>query len=86
MDLHIRNNLFLLMFTVINDINSDLNILYGSELQTANSGIGTRNCDIWRKLATQKKQNSDLLKMCMKYFCRSTYNHVKTNVAKKHIY
>ena len=24
--------------------------------------------------------------MCMKYFCRSTYNHVKTNVLKKHIY
>ena len=42
------------MFTVINDINSDLNILYGSELQIANSGIGTRNSDIWRKLATQK--------------------------------
>ena len=28
----------------------------------------------------------DLLKMCMKYFCRSTYNHVKTDVPKKHIY
>ena len=30
----------------------------------------------------------DLLKMCVKYFCRSTYmyNHVKTDVPKKHIY
>ena len=28
----------------------------------------------------------DLLKMCMKFFCRSTYNHVKTDVPKKHIY
>ena len=28
----------------------------------------------------------DLLKMCMKYFCRSTDNHVKSDVPKKHIY
>ena len=28
----------------------------------------------------------DLLNMCMKYFCPSTYNHVKTIVPKKHIY
>ena len=28
----------------------------------------------------------DPLKMCMKYFCRRTYNHVKTDVPKKHIY
>ena len=28
----------------------------------------------------------DLLKICKKYFLRSTYNHVQTDVPKKHIY
>ena len=34
----------------------------------------------------EKKQNFDLLEMCMKYFFRSTYNNVKTDVPKKYIY
>ena len=38
----------------------------------------------WEHEKQQKK--IDLLQMCMKYFCRSTYNHVKTDVPEKHIY
>ena len=34
----------------------------------------------------KKQQNSDLLKMCLKYFCQNKYNHVKTDVPEKHIY
>ena len=35
---------------------------------------------------TKKQQNSDLLKMCLKYFCQNKYHHVKTDVPEKHIY
>ena len=34
----------------------------------------------------KNSKKNDLLKMCMKYFCRSTYNHFKTDVPKKYIY
>ena len=52
MDLHIRNNFFPPLFTMINDINGDLNILYGLELLIPSSGAGTRKFDMWRKLAS----------------------------------
>ena len=35
---------------------------------------------------TKKQQNSDLLKMCPRYFCQNKYNHVKIDVSEKHIY
>ena len=61
--------------------------MYASELLIPSSGTGTSNCDIWRNLAKRKKQqNSDLLKMCLKYFSQNKYNHVKTDVPEKHIY
>ena len=34
----------------------------------------------------EKQQKYDLLKMCIKYSCRSTHNHVQTDVPKKHLY
>ena len=34
----------------------------------------------------EKQLKIDLLMMCIKYFCRSTYNHFKTDVPKKRIY
>ena len=30
----------------------------------------------------KNSKNSDLLKICIKYSCQSTYNHVNTNIAK----
>ena len=51
-DLRIRNKLFFPLFTIINDFSGDLNFLYGLVLLMPSSGIGTRNCDIWRKLAS----------------------------------
>ena len=33
----------------------------------------------------KKQQNSDLLKLFMKYFCQNKYNHVKTDVPEKRI-
>ena len=86
MDLLKRNNLLPPLFTIINNTNGYLNFLYGLELLILNSGTETRNCDIWRKLATRKTHNSDLLKMCLKYFCQNKYNHAKTDVPEKHIY
>ena len=74
---------------IINNINGYLNILYGLELLIPSSGTGTRNCDIRRKLATRKKKkekrkkNSDLLKMCLKFFWQNKYNH---DVPEKRIY
>ena len=35
---------------------------------------------------TKNSKQFDLLKMCMKYLCRSTHNHVKSDLPKKHIY
>ena len=35
---------------------------------------------------TKKQQNSDLLKMCLKYFCQNKYRDVKTDVSENHIY
>ena len=46
------------LFTIIKNINDYLNILYGLELLILSSGTGTRNCDIWRKLATRKKKTA----------------------------
>ena len=43
MDLHIRNILFPPLFTIINDIYSNINILYGRELLIPSSGTRTRN-------------------------------------------
>ena len=86
MDLLKRNNLFPPLFTIINKINGYLNIMYALELLIPSSGTGTCNCDIRRKLATQKhSKNLILLKMCLKYFCQNKYNHVKTDVPEKHI-
>ena len=34
----------------------------------------------------KKQQNSDLLKLFMKYFCQNKYSHVKTDVPEKRIY
>ena len=83
MNLLKRNNLFPPLFSIINNINGYLNILYGLELLISSPGSETRNCDIWRKLAnTKKTANSDLLKMCLKYFCQNKANHVKTDVPK----
>ena len=59
MDLLKRNNMFPPLFTIINNINGDLKFLYGLELLIPISGTGTRNYDIWRKLATRK--NSKIL-------------------------
>ena len=73
------------MFIIIININGDLDILYGLELLVPSSGTVTRNCDIWRKLATRKTT-----KFCsaenMPDFCQNKYNHIKTNVLEKHIY
>ena len=52
MDLHIRNNLFPPLFTIINNINGYLNILYDLKSLIPNSGTGTHNCDI-QKLDNQ---------------------------------
>ena len=49
MDLLKKNHLFPPLFTIINNTNGYLNILYGLELLIPDSGIGTRNCDIWKK-------------------------------------
>ena len=48
MDLHIKNDWFPTMFTLIkfDDINGDLKFLYGLELLIPSSGTGTRSCDI----------------------------------------
>ena len=87
MGLHIRNSFCLPLFTIIDDITGDLNILYGLELLIPSSGTGTRNCDIHKITGNIKNSTYfDLLKICMKYFCRNTYNYVKTDVPKKHIY
>ena len=51
MDLHIRNGLIPPLITIINNINGDFNILDGIERLIPTHGIGTLNCDIWRKLA-----------------------------------
>ena len=78
-----RNNLFPPLFSIINNINGDLNILCGLEQLIPSSGTRTDNYDIRRTLTTWKvSKNSDLLKMRIKYFCRNTYtcNHVKTDV------
>ena len=50
--LHIRNNLFSQLFTVINYIYGDLDFLYGLELLILSSGTGIHNSGIWSKLAT----------------------------------
>ena len=50
MDLHIGNNLFHTVFTIINDINGDLNFLYGLELLFPSFATGTHDCDTWKKL------------------------------------
>ena len=54
MDLLKRNHLFPPLFTIINNINGYLNILYDLELLIPSSGTGTRNCYMWRKLAPRK--------------------------------
>ena len=62
-----------LVFTIINDIIGNLNILYGLELLILGSGTGTRN--LWHSEKTGNMKNSkkfNQLKMCMKYFRRST--------------
>ena len=51
MDLHIQNNLFPPLFTIINDTNGDLNFLYGFDLLIPSSGTGNHNWDMGRKLA-----------------------------------
>ena len=43
MDLLKRNNLFPRLFTIINNINGNLNSMYGLELLIPSSGTGTRN-------------------------------------------
>ena len=45
-DLHIKNSLFPLLFTIINNISGDLNMLQGLELSIPISGTGVGNCDI----------------------------------------
>ena len=69
MELHIRNNLFLPCFTIINDINGDLNFLYGLELLIQSSGTWTHNCDNHvEKIGNMKNSKKfDLLKICTKY-------------------
>ena len=37
-----------------------------------------------KKNKKKKQQNSDLLRMCLKYLCQNKYNHVKTDVPEKH--
>ena len=84
MDLIKRNYLFPPLFTVINNINGYLNILYGLELLIPSSGTAIVTYgENWQH---KKEQNSDLGKMCLKYFCPNKYNHVKTDVPEKHIY
>ena len=64
MDLHIRNNLFPPLFTIINDINGDLNFQYGLEL--LGQGLAIVTCVEIGNMKNSRK--FDLLKMCMKYF------------------
>ena len=98
MDLLKRNNLFPPLFIIINKINGYLNILYGLELLIPSSGTGipiVTYGENWqhkknktkqkKKKKKKKQQNSDLLRMCLKYFCKNKYNHVKTDVPEKHI-
>ena len=49
-DLHISNGLFPSLFTIINNNNGDLIMLYYLELLVPSSGTGTGNCNIHRKL------------------------------------
>ena len=49
MDLQIRNCLFPPLFTLVDNINSNLNMLHGLESLIPKFGTGTGNCDIQRK-------------------------------------
>ena len=79
-DVHIRNNLFPTLFTIIK-----FSVLF----RTANSKFWDRDSYLCHRQKTGNMKNSkkiDLLKMCVKYFCRKTYNRAKIDVPKKHIY
>ena len=54
-DLYIRNSLFPPLFTIINNINGDLNMLHGLELLILSNGTGAGIWNTRRKLTALKK-------------------------------
>ena len=62
-------------------------MLHGLELLIRGSGTGNGNWVTGKKTNSIKNSNNaDLLKICMKYFCHSIFNHVKPQDSIKRTY